>query len=167
MDIKTYRNTLATKLIIEFQEKFYEKIGIKPIVMVSSGTGRLHKMNLDDLLSIINEFIPKHLKSRYSDISTTCRKKELSELRNIFCYIARNMGYTLKEVGYNIGGRDHTTIIHAVRNFNNALDTDPEFQILYANIIAEIKLIEDGLTILQPTHEAETESGSTLRTVLL
>ncbi len=45
------------------------------------------------------------------------RQRKIVEPRQIFCYIAYyELGMTYKEIGAFLGGRDHTTIIHAVLN---------------------------------------------------
>jgi len=46
--------------------------------------------------------------------------------RQICMYLARQLtNLTLKQIGANFGGHDHTTVLHACRKVENALATDP------------------------------------------
>ena len=36
--------------------------------------------------------------------------------------------HSLKTIGLHFGGRDHSTVIHAVQSVNDQLDTDPSFR---------------------------------------
>ena len=67
-----------------------------------------------------NGITPDRLKS-------SSRKNNLVDLRMIFCANARKHGATLKDIGYMLGGRDHSTVIHAIRQYYNILETDPKF----------------------------------------
>jgi chromosomal replication initiator protein len=43
-------------------------------------------------------------------------------------YIARHKTrYSLEEIGGYFGGRDHTTVMHAIRTINDDRKSDPEF----------------------------------------
>lgn len=53
------------------------------------------------------------------------RKKELVEARQITAYLAREvLGKSLSSIGLYLGGRDHTTILHACNNINNKIKSD-------------------------------------------
>ena len=42
-------------------------------------------------------------------------------------YLARkHTRYRLEEIGGYFGGRDHTTVLHAVRTVDNAIKTNPQ-----------------------------------------
>ena len=51
------------------------------------------------------------------------RKKEIALARQIAMYLSKQMThYTLKSIGLHFGGRDHTTVIHAVRTVESMLN---------------------------------------------
>jgi chromosomal replication initiator protein len=51
------------------------------------------------------------------------RKKEIALARQIAMYLSKKMThYSLKSIGLHFGGRDHTTVIHAVRTIDNLLN---------------------------------------------
>ncbi|MEM7372787.1 MAG: helix-turn-helix domain-containing protein [Bacteroidota bacterium] len=47
------------------------------------------------------------------------RERELFEARVIACKIFHLQGYTLKEIARHINRKDHTTILHALKEFDN------------------------------------------------
>ena len=50
---------------------------------------------------------------------------ELVEARQISMFLCRNiMGISLNNIGVYFGGRDHTTVMHAVKTINNKRTTD-------------------------------------------
>lgn len=50
------------------------------------------------------------------------RKKEIAFARQLAMYLSKQMtNYSLKSIGLHFGGRDHTTVIHAVRTIQSAL----------------------------------------------
>ena len=40
----------------------------------------------------------------------------------------RHTGLSLPEIGKHFGGRDHTTVMHAVRKIDNQIETDEAFR---------------------------------------
>jgi chromosomal replication initiator protein len=50
-------------------------------------------------------------------------------------YLARELtGHSLPEIGRGMGGRSHTTVLHAVNRVSTALDNDPEVQTAVDNL---------------------------------
>ncbi len=50
------------------------------------------------------------------------RKKEIAFARQIAMYLSKEMTrYSLKSIGLHFGGRDHTTVIHAIRTIDHLL----------------------------------------------
>ena len=57
------------------------------------------------------------------------RKREVVQARQIAMYFAKQLTkHSLKTIGLHFGGRDHSTVIHAVRSVDNQIDTDPSFR---------------------------------------
>ena len=55
------------------------------------------------------------------------RKKEVALARQIAMFLSKQMThYSLKSIGLHFGGRDHTTVIHAIRTIDTLLKNDPE-----------------------------------------
>lgn len=56
------------------------------------------------------------------------RRKELVEPRQVAMYLIRELtSHSLPEIGEFFGGRDHTTVMYAVRKVSERLEADPDF----------------------------------------
>jgi len=76
------------------------------------------------------EDIQKLVASRYnvsrSDILSERRTAAVVKPRQIAMYLAKVLTLrSLPEIGRRFGGRDHTTVLHAVRKIEKAVETDP------------------------------------------
>lgn len=57
------------------------------------------------------------------------RKREIVQVRQVSMYFAKK--YTkcsLATIGNEYGGKDHATVLHAVKTVNNLIDTDKRFK---------------------------------------
>ena len=61
------------------------------------------------------------------DITIKTRKREYVQARNLFSHFSREAGYTLEKIGAFLN-KDHATIIHSLKSFQNDIDTDVHFQ---------------------------------------
>ncbi len=69
------------------------------------------------------------------------RKQEIVEARQIAMYLSKTMTKSsLKTIGLHFGGRDHSTVIHAITSVENRLDTSPKFQQIIRDIQQRIEL---------------------------
>lgn len=87
--------------------------------------------------SISSTATPRHLISacaKYFDIKTgdllgKSRQKDLVTARHITAYLLLNqLNLPLEEVGRLLGGRDHTSIMHARDKIHTSLSTNPQLQ---------------------------------------
>ena len=73
------------------------------------------------------------IRSAYADylpthISHATRKREYLEPRQIFMWLMRNKtAMSLKDIGRVCGGRDHSTVIHAVNLVDNFCEIDKRY----------------------------------------
>lgn len=71
----------------------------------------------------------KHFDIKTSDLLGKGRKKDLVHARHITAYLLLNqLDLPLEQVGHLIGGRDHTSIMHARDKIHTALSTNPQLQ---------------------------------------
>jgi chromosomal replication initiator protein len=92
----------------------------------------LAKMALNDILStqkrdISIEQIQKVVCEYYSIpddlLRGKSRKQEIAYARQVAMFFCKEMTrFSLKSIGLHFGGRDHTTVIHAVRTIDNGLN---------------------------------------------
>jgi chromosomal replication initiator protein len=55
------------------------------------------------------------------------RQRSVTRARHVAMYLARELtAHNFSEIGRGIGGRDHTTVLHAVNQITNAVHTDPD-----------------------------------------
>lgn len=60
-----------------------------------------------------------------NDLKAKTRKREIVIARQIAMYFSKEYtNHSLKSIGYHFGGRDHSTVIHAVQTVNDMIDTD-------------------------------------------
>ena len=84
-------------------------------------------------IDLLKDIVAEHYNTTTERINAKCRKQEIVLARYAFGFILRR--YTklsLNLIAVNMGGRDHTTAIHAVRTFQNYLDTEPETKLNFS-----------------------------------
>jgi chromosomal replication initiator protein len=88
---------------------------------------------LEELNSYFTKFLPIKFGEKVS-LQSSNRMREIVELRSIFCFFAKNMKYSLKNIGFHLGERDHTTVIHGLKSFRDLLETNEGFRQKYLTI---------------------------------
>ncbi|KEO74804.1 chromosomal replication initiator protein DnaA [Anditalea andensis] len=79
------------------------------------------------------DFIQKTVSDYYGikleDLKAKTRKKEIVTARQVAMYFSKEFtNHSLKSIGYHFGGRDHSTVIHAVQTVNDLMETDTAFR---------------------------------------
>ena len=75
----------------------------------------------------IQKRVSEHFRIRQAEMVSARRAREVARPRQIAMYLAKQLTpRSLPEIGRRFGGRDHTTVIHAVRQIERlrGLDTD-------------------------------------------
>jgi hypothetical protein len=138
---------MEKKLIDNFKSRFFEKMGYYPGVITRSMDERdkeaLPTITLQELEEQFKPFLPRYNGST-THLKARSRKKEIVELRHMFCYMARKLGYSLCTIGEYLAGRDHTTVMHSVTTFQNLFETDESFRNRYKMIYNFIQLDYDA-----------------------
>jgi len=71
--------------------------------------------------------VTKYYNVRLSDLQSKKRHKSIAFPRQVCMYLARrHTRYSLEEIGGYFGGRDHTTVLHAVRTVGYDVENDRE-----------------------------------------
>jgi chromosomal replication initiator protein len=80
----------------------------------------------------------KHFNIKTSDLTGKSRKKELVLARHITAYLLLTEGnIPLEETGRLLGGRDHTSIMHARDKIHTSFSTNPQTRQLINQIKAD------------------------------
>jgi chromosomal replication initiator protein len=75
----------------------------------------------------IQDTVTKYYNVRLSDLQSKKRHKSIAFPRQVCMYLARrHTRYSLEEIGGFFGGRDHTTVLHAVRTVDGDAKEDPQ-----------------------------------------
>ena len=75
----------------------------------------------------ILDVVTKYYNVRLSDLQSKKRHKSIAFPRQVCMFLARkNTRYSLEEIGGYFGGRDHTTVLHAVRTVEADTKEDPQ-----------------------------------------
>ena len=99
----------------------------------------------DTYTEVSMDYIQKTVAAHYGisleNLKSKSRKRELVTARQIAMYFAKKYtNHSLKSIGYYFGGRDHSTVIHALQTVNNMLDTEPHFKLSCKDLQRKIKL---------------------------
>jgi len=76
----------------------------------------------------IQKRVAEHFKIRISDMSSARRSRAVARPRQVAMYLSKQLtSRSLPEIGRAFGGRDHTTVIHAVRKIEELVKGDTAF----------------------------------------
>jgi len=74
----------------------------------------------------IIEAVTGYYSIRAADLQSKRRSQSIALPRQICMYLARNLTrHSLEEIGGHLGGRDHSTVLHACDKINHLLQSDP------------------------------------------
>ncbi len=77
----------------------------------------------------IQRVVCDYLKIPEDLVRARTRKREIVQARQVAMYFAKQLTkHSLKTIGLHFGGRDHSTVIHAVQSVSDQIDTDPSFR---------------------------------------
>ena len=80
-------------------------------------------------IKYIQETVSKYFHISIEDMKDKARKKEIVIARQVAMYFSKDFtNNSLKSIGFHFGGRDHSTVIHAVQSVNDMIDTDNFFK---------------------------------------
>tara|TARA_B100000287_G_scaffold410880_1_gene439784 strand:+ start:602 stop:1936 length:1335 start_codon:yes stop_codon:yes gene_type:complete len=80
-------------------------------------------------INYIQEIVSKFFNISIEEMKDKARKKEIVIARQVAMYFSKDFtNNSLKSIGFHFGGRDHSTVIHAVQSVNDMIDTDNIFK---------------------------------------
>lgn len=92
-----------------------------------------------DFTMIVN-IVSKHFNYSLHDLQSKNRNKELAQVRHIVIFLMKKFtNKSLRDIGLFLGGRDHSTIVHACNKIEQAIAYDEHFA-------QKVRLLERDIT---------------------
>ncbi len=102
-------------------------------INIDNSTNLLHDLISAREKSISIDYIQKKVSSYYNlaltDMTSSRRSINIARPRQIAMYLSKGLtSYSYPEIGKAFGGKDHTTVIHAVKKIDSMLDVDQKLK---------------------------------------
>jgi chromosomal replication initiator protein len=96
-------------------------------------------------IEYITKLVANHYDVDVGKIQGKTRKRSVVIARQLSMYLAKNLtNKSLKAIGQNFGGRDHSTVIYSCQAVKNMLDTDSMFKSTVIELEKKIKMSVNG-----------------------
>lgn len=110
-------------------------LGIAQEALEEQSEPAARHINITDIIDVVT----RHFDVRLADLQSKKRSQSITEPRQICMYLARNLTkHSLEEIGGHLGGRDHTTVMHACSKIETAEQSDPKMRVLLSELIKQI-----------------------------
>lgn len=99
------------------------------------------QINKEITVDFIQKLVADHFNVPVEKLAAKTRKRSIVIARQLSMYLAKNLtNKSLKAIGENFGGRDHSTVIYSCKAVQDLLDTDMIFKDTVADLEKKIKL---------------------------
>ena len=90
----------------------------------------LHTQERRVTVGEIQKKVADHYGLRMADMMSTCKQRAVARPRQVAMYLVKRLtNRSLPEIGRKFGGRDHTTVMHAVRRIEHLIGQDPDLAV--------------------------------------
>jgi chromosomal replication initiator protein len=90
-------------------------------------------------ISDITDVVARHFNIRLADLQSKKRSQSIAEPRQICMYLARHLTkHSLEEIGGHLGGRDHTTVMHACGKIEDLQKSDPKMHAVLDQLARDV-----------------------------
>lgn len=97
--------------------------------------------NKEVTIESIKRLVAEHFKLDPEKLGGKTRKRPIVIARHLSMYLAKNMTKnSLKAIGNNFGGRDHSTVIHACKAVEDLMDTDMVFKDTVSDLWKKVQM---------------------------
>ena len=98
-------------------------------------------LNIDQIQKVVCQYFDVE----QPKLSARSRKREIVQARHLAMFFCREFTqHTTTMIGSAFGGRDHSTVIHAVNSINNQIETRPNFDLVVNNVRQQINEISQA-----------------------
>ena len=100
----------------------------------------LVEQNKEVTIEFIQKTVANHFQLKTSDLKSSKRLKTLVLPRQVAMYIGRKLtSASFPEIGSKFGGKDHSTIIHAIKKIEKNMEDDLQLKATVEKLINSIK----------------------------
>jgi chromosomal replication initiator protein len=111
---------------------------VRDVVRERVGSSHVSELTIEDVVKKVSSLT--QIKER--DIIGKSRKMEIAEARQLSMYLCRNIiGTSLSNIGFYFGGRDHSTVIHAVKSIDKKQEKDSRLRSQVSSITQEFEFL--------------------------
>lgn len=90
-------------------------------------------------IELLQDIVSEELGISTNLLKEKTRKQEVVYARQIAMYLSKELtNHSLKTIGLHFGGRDHSTVIHAVSSIEKLLESEPNTKSLVQGIIVKV-----------------------------
>jgi chromosomal replication initiator protein len=101
----------------------------------------VHDIDTEVSIDYIQKTVSEYFKVDVDALKDKTRKKEIVIARQVAMYFSKEYtDHSLKAIGYHFGGRDHSTVIHAVQSVNDMIDTNSQFKSQVEELKKKLKM---------------------------
>ncbi|QDV60881.1 helix-turn-helix domain-containing protein [Crateriforma conspicua] len=101
----------------------------------------LDSLQRDSELSInaITKSVARHFRLRSADLRSSSRQQKIVRARSLAMTLARQLTtHSLHQIGESFGGRDHSTVLHAIRKTEASLVSDADLRRAAAEVTEKL-----------------------------
>ena len=99
------------------------------------------QINKEITVEFIQDLVAEHFNLPVETLHGKTRKRGIVIARQLSMYLAKKLtGKSLKAIGANFGGRDHSTVIYSCKTVQDLMETDGIFKDTVAELEKKIKL---------------------------
>lgn len=99
------------------------------------------QINKEITVEFIQKLVAEHFKVPVDKVQGKTRKRSIVIARQLSMYLAKNLtDKSLKAIGENFGGRDHSTVIYSCKTVQDLMETDTIFKDTVAELEKKIRL---------------------------
>jgi chromosomal replication initiator protein len=101
----------------------------------------VRQINKEITVDYIQNLVAEHFSLPVEKLQGKTRKRQVVIARQLSMYLAKNLtDKSLKAIGENFGGRDHSTVIYSCKTVSDLMETDMIFKDTVSELEKKIKL---------------------------
>lgn len=137
-NIRLLRSTLLTTIAMASQHD--DEIGLDVAKQAIKTANPMFETEKKIGIDLIQKITADYFNIKIQDLSSKKRPENIAKARQIAMYITRSLtDYSLVQIGQYFGGKDHTTVMHAINKVTTLIKSDEKFRTTVDEIITRVK----------------------------